>query len=223
MALIAFDWNGTLLNDIPAWTAAYNAALAVVGIAPQPLEVLQDKFDVPTKLAITNFGIDEATYEARQRDLYHAFSSAHHGYPHPAQLRTGAVLTPYALLRAGHTPIVLSNHDQTGLEIALEMHAIRGAFELVSGNDAHGTIIRHATKQDRLSLIMKQLGVSVDQVVIVGDAREEARIARVLGITGIGIAGGCSSRAHMERDGAHHIVDELEDIPPIIERLFPAA
>ena len=222
MALVALDWNGTLIDDTDAWAQAYNAALGVFGIAPQPLEILQDRYDTPTRVSILSFGVTEADYERHSQKAYTAFMAVLRAEAPKAGLRKGARDLIASLQADGNEVWLLSNHHRDDLARELAQHGLSDVFSRISGRDSMEEIRTQSTKAGRLLAHMAQGGWTSAQTVIIGDAREEARIARDHGLLGIGITGGYSSAAHMVRDGAHHVVDTLEAIPAIIRRAIPA-
>lgn len=216
MALLALDWNGTLIDDTAGWAKAYNAALNVLGIAEQPLEELQDKYDTPTVKSILNFGVAEDVYDIHAADMYKAFSAALTIHTAQADLRDGTVEFLREMKEAGHTLFLLSNHHQDDLTRELARCGLSGTFGNVSGRDSQEQIRTKSTKRERLLSFMERGGHAAHDVVIVGDAREEARIAREIGVTCIGITGGYSSRMQLEAERAHHIVAHLLEISPIL-------
>ncbi len=217
--LIALDWNGTVFDDTLPWAKAYNAALCVLGVDEQPLEELQDKYDTPIIHGLLNFGVCPNLYEQRAHDLYRAFKTVLDIEAAQAQLRDGAHDFLADMGDQENSVFLLSNHPVDMLTQELDRLGLRESFKHVSGRATFEEIRSKTTKIERLFAHMQENDIPAEDVVVIGDAREEARIARIHGMTSICITGGYSSRARLVEEGAHHIVDHLREIVPITAAL----
>jgi phosphoglycolate phosphatase-like HAD superfamily hydrolase len=220
MVLLAIDWNGTIIDDTAGWAKAYNAALNVLGIQEQTLEELQHHYDTPVIKSILNFGVSQDDYNKHAKDLFRAFAETLAIHTAESPLRKGAVEFLNHRKQAGDTLFLLSNHHQDQLKIELTRCGLTNVFDNVSGRNCDSQIITKTTKQGRLLAFMDETGHIANDVVIIGDAREEARIGNNIKATSICITGGYSSRKQLLAEGAHHVVDSLTEIKTILVQMY---
>ncbi len=217
MALLAIDWNGTLIDDTAAWAEAYNAALGVLGIAGQELYVLQDKYDVPVEQSILNFGVSREEYDAKSGVLFTAFSETLRTTAVHAELRNGAAAFLDDVKAQGHHLYLLSSHHKDDLEREIGKHGLQGAFHRVSGRDDHGQIRTKSTKQQRLEDYIQSMG-KAEPVFVIGDSTEDARLGALVGGQSVCITGGYSSKQRLLENGAFKVVDTLAQVKFVIHK-----
>lgn len=215
--LAVFDWNGTLIADTKmAWEAS-NACLEFYGVEPITFERQLETFDFPIIHYYKRNGCDIDHVLATKNEANDIFQT------HYDRLAEGARTRRYArqLLDWLHgnnvTCIILSNYLTVKIEHHLKRLGIRDKFHFISANTCDGTSILSSTsKLERLSDFIVKRGYHPDNTFIIGDSMEEPDLGRKLGITSIGITGGCINEKRLKKAEPDHLIGSLSAVPAIL-------
>ncbi len=218
--LAVFDWNGTLFDDMDATHVATNASLAFFGIAPITREQEQENFTFPLIHFYEKMGVKVDDYLAHAEEVGNLFNDVYTVENAKCGLRTGTVELLDWLTAHDVVCMVLSNHRDHLLKEDVIRFGIDKYFETVSGNANPATIVQGLSKQVRLEEYLAQRGFDPAMAFIIGDSHEEPELARRLGLTSISISGGLMTPARLARVGADYQVDQMDEVRPILEKLW---
>lgn len=215
--LAIFDWNGTLIADTkPAWVAS-NACLEFYGRPPITLEQQRETFDFPIIHYYKRNGCDIDRVLATKDEANEIFQNAYDRLAAGARTRRGTRDLLDWLTGHNVTCIILSNYLVPKIEHHLARLGIAHYFQFISANTCNGTSILNSTsKKERLSEYMLRRGYHPANAFIIGDSMEEPDIGRNLGITSIGITGGCISEKRLRRGKPDYVVHALPEVIPIL-------
>ncbi|MCL4678836.1 MAG: haloacid dehalogenase-like hydrolase [Alphaproteobacteria bacterium] len=219
--LAVFDWNGTLIADTKqAWVAS-NACLEFYGVPPITLKKQRETFDFPIIHYYKRNGCDiDKVLETREQANV-IFQSLYEKLAANVRTRRGARDLLEWLRGHNVTCIILSNYLTHKIEPQLERLNLKEFFSFVSANNCDGTTILSATnKLERLSEFMVKRGYGPQNAFIIGDSMEEPDIGRKLGITSIGITGGCISEPRLRKANPDYTIGALPQAKTILGNLW---
>lgn len=208
--LAIFDWNGTLLADTrPAWVAS-NECLKFYGKAPISFARQLETFDFPVIHYYKRNGVDMDQVLKTKEESNEIFQTHYDRLAANARTRRGA-RTLLDWLRGNNVNcIILSNYLTVKIEAHLNRLGIRDYFSFISANNCNGTSILNSTsKLERLSDYIIKRGYHTHDAFIIGDSKEEPEIGRHLGITSIGITGGCINERRLKEAKPDHLIHAL--------------
>jgi phosphoglycolate phosphatase len=216
--LAIFDWNGTLIADTkPAWVAS-NACLEYYGKAPITFQQQLETFDFPIIHYYKRNGCDIDHVLATKDEANEIFQTSYDKLAANARTRRGTRQLLSWLAAQNYTCIILSNYLVPKIEHHLARLNIRHYFAHVSANTCNGTSILNSTsKKERLSDFMLTRGYQPANAFIIGDSKEEPDIGRALGITSIGITGGCISEKRLREARPDHVIHALPEVITILQ------
>lgn len=219
--LAVFDWNGTLIADTKqAWVAS-NACLEFYGVPPITLKKQRETFDFPIIHYYKRNGCDiDKVLETREQANV-IFQTLYEKLAANVRTRRGARDLLEWLRGHDVTCIILSNYLTHKIEPQLERLNLKEFFSFVSANNCDGTTILSATnKLERLSEFMVKRGYAPQNAFIIGDSMEEPDIGRKLGLTSIGITGGCISESRLRKARPDYTVDALPQAKAVLGNLW---
>ncbi|MEV7123502.1 HAD family hydrolase [Kitasatospora griseola] len=212
---IVWDWNGTLLSDMPAVLGASNAALSLVGVAPMTLDEYRAQYEIP----IPNF-YHRLLGRMPSRDEWLELDDAFH--VKYTELFPGCGLTPGAeeLLTGwtagGRSQSLLSMYEHEQLVPVVDGFGLTRHFVRVDGRrGASG-----GRKAQELAGHLAALGDGIDRqrTVLIGDAADDAQAALSQGIKSVLWTGGSHTREKLVHVGVP-VVDSLAEAVAVAEEL----
>lgn len=198
MRAIVFDWDGTLVDTLPAILRANITVLREYGV-PFDEARYRAAYAPDWRLMYRRLGVPEAALEAagaRWLGLY----------------REAGTLLPFAgtdsalrrLVAAGHRLGLVTAGHRSLVTAQLEQFGLRALFgSLVCGDDPVASkpdpepLIKALTELDAADL--------PERAIYVGDAPDDMRMARAVGVQGVGIVGALASEDDLRRVGAAHV------------------
>ena len=204
MDAIVFDWDGTLVDSLPAIYDANNQVLAEYGL-PFDLDRYRAAYVPDWRLMYQRLGVPDHALEAAGRRWLELYEAAEGAALLP---RVGEALGRLSgagfvmgLVTAGDRDVVERQLERFGLE---ELLPVR-----VFGTDP----IASKPHPDPLLRVLDQLGRShrIATARYVGDVPDDMRMARSVGSLGIGIESSIGSRETLIAAGAHAVYPGVAD------------
>jgi HAD superfamily hydrolase (TIGR01549 family) len=217
MDAIVFDWDGTLIDSLPA---IFDANLQVLAEHGVPFDVARYRaaYTPDWRVMYQRLGLSEAALEAagdRWLELYRETDAA--------QLLPGAAEALRRLADAGFVLGLVTAGDRDVVEAQMERFGVAGLLPIrVFGSDD----VAAKPHPEPLLRALGQLDRSdrAHAARYVGDVPDDMRMARAVGAVGIGIESSIGVRADLVAAGATAVystvaefVDELlgaADAPP---------
>jgi len=205
MRHVIWDWNGTLVDDLPVVVAAVNTSLAAIGEGPIDSDRYRDHYTRPVRRfydGLLGRPVDEEEWLTIDGTFHRAYVATLHQVPLARDARAAVDL----VATSGSTQSVLSMWWHRDLVPEVERHGLSRYMVRVEGNN--GTA--GATKTKLLLSHLENLGAGIEPVVI-GDATDDARAAQAAGVDVVLF------------DGGSHHEDELRSFGvPIARSLVEA-
>lgn len=197
-AHLVWDWNGTLLDDLPVVIDAVNRALRPFGLNPITVGVYRDHYTRPVRRFYDRLFGREVSDEEWLR-LNTSFHEKYFELAGRVDLAPGARNAMDTLKEAGWTQSLLSMSPQDWLEQIVDRLGLTDLFEIVDGLSGP----TGGVKAGHLDAHLETLGIAGNGVVVVGDTPDDVAAARHVG-----------ARAILFHGGSHHIdVLEAEGVP----------
>lgn len=192
---IIWDWNGTLLDDLPASVTTINRMLQTRGLPPVSTEEYRARFGFPVRPYYEQLGFDFL------RDDWNAVSgeyvAIYESLAGNTTLTEGVELLLPAIQRAGIRQYVLSALKENLLETMLERFGIRSFFDGACGIDN----IHADGKMARGQQMLTRYPIRPGESLMIGDTLHDAEVARALGMDICLYAGGHNSAERLQQEG----------------------
>lgn len=210
---VVWDWNGTLLDDLPVVVESVNHALESVGVPPIDAEGYRDHYTRPVVKfyeAVLRRAIGEEEWLYLDEAFHVHYRAALDGAP----LRSDAWDAMRLVAAAGRTQSILSMWWHTELVPAATrfgldrmMVRIDGTSGGDPGSEKAGHLARH------ISMLGEAVpGLRAGQVLVVGDVPDDGAAARTVGARCVMLDGGSHHLEHLVDTGwpvAHTLVDAV--------------
>ena len=205
---ILFDLDGTLANTLADLANATNAALAVLGCPPHPLDSYRFKVgDGARQLCARALpvdrqdSLDEAVRLMREQYNEHCFeqTTLYPGIPELVSM----------LAERRYTLAILSNKPDDFTKRMIAHYFNPSPFDVVRGQ-----LPDRPLKPDPTAAleIAQELGVAPAQWLYLGDTDTDMRTATTAGMTAVGVLWGFRDREELVVSGAKHLVAKPEEV-----------
>ncbi len=215
--LILFDLDGTLTNPFEGITRSVQYALRYFGIEEPDRQKLAPFIGPPLVDSFMNFyGFSEQQakqavekYRERYRDIGIYENELYEGIDEMLRELEGA----------GCILAVASSKPEVFVNRVLEHFSIRQYFTVVVGSELSGI---RGTKEEVVEDVFRRLSSRPEDygtAVMVGDREYDVQGARQCRMTAVGVRYGFAFPDELERAGADHVVDTVEDLRKLLMRI----
>jgi phosphoglycolate phosphatase-like HAD superfamily hydrolase len=184
VAHLVWDWNGTLLDDLPLVVAATNVSLAVVG-GPS---VSADEHRRDFRRPIADY-YGHVLGRSVTREEFADLDRAYHDAYRAGLLDTALTADAEAAMRAwpgSQSLLSMWFHEELLPEVS--RRGLRGLFGRVDGLRAG--VVGGGPKAEHLVEHLSELGVRPSDVVLIGDSVDDAQAAATVGAACVLYGGG---------------------------------
>ena len=202
---VAFDWNGTLVDDAERARAAVGIVLDRRGLPVLTRDRFHEGFCLPLRTWFTQLGVLEGDVDRSIQEWNEEMGAR------PAALADGAREAFAAMSAAGIHLGVVSAASLEALTRDLARPALSGFAEQLAFIEGGADPKREAFA--RLSAKRPR------SFVYVGDTEYDMIEARAAGVRAIGYAGGYRPADALAAAGADRIIGRLSELPGVVEAL----
>jgi len=193
---VVWDWNGTLVDDLPIVVESVNAALAAIGESGIDENDYREYFTRPVDqfyVRLLERSISDEEWSTLDRVFHEHYGSALDRVP----FTVDAITAIDDVEARGWSQSILSMWWEDDLTACVERRGLAGRMAVVQGNrsDAGGEKAAH------LLLHLSELDVEAGSVVMIGDSLDDAAAAGVVGTACVLYDGGSHHRSHLEDAG----------------------
>ncbi len=204
-----FDWNGTLLNDLPLVFKSVMEIFKRYSVRPPSKRQYLAEINGDFMKFYWGHGIPP---NRSASDLNKIRRGIIFENSIPTSLHQNARRTLSSLERMGFTLALISAEDSALLASETARFHVREKFSLIRGDSRKKTpVIRRA---------LRELDVSPERVLYVGDTVDDVVSARRAGVLTVAFSRGYNSKRRLERAAPSFLIDNLIDVPRIAKRLF---
>lgn len=219
---VIWDLDGTLIDSAADLTAALNELLLEHGAGVLPEAAVRPMIgDGAARLVERAFAAAGTPLGAVKRDLaVRRFLRLYGENPVRDTRRfDGALAVMDRLTRAGWVHGICTNKPRAIATVILETLGFTERIAAVVGGDSTSHAKPHPAP---LLSCLRQLGVSRDHALMIGDSAIDVRAARAAGL-GIIVVGFGYSRTPPRSLGADAVVERLDQLPAVIAELSSPA
>ncbi len=193
---VIWDWNGTLVDDLPIVVECVNAALREIGEDPIDADDYRDHFVRPVHRfyeSLLERSITEQEWATLDRTFHERYAHSLDRVP----LADGAAEALDAVDARGWSQSILSMWWEEDLTACVVRRGLDDRMVLVQGNRNDGG----GTKAAHLRLHLETLGIGPSSAVLIGDSLDDAAAARELGAGCVLYDGGSHHPAELKKTG----------------------
>lgn len=204
---MVWDWNGTLLDDLPVVIEAVNRSIAIFDKVPIDANDYRDHYTRPVKhFYDALFGRAIADEEWARLNI--SFHDHYFTLAKTVELASGARRAMDLLEESGWSQSLLSMSPQDWLQSVVGRLELTHRFDLIDGLSGPSG----GLKAQHLEVHLETLGLSGNQVVVIGDTPDDVAAARHVG-----------ARPILFHGGSHHLEHLQAEAVPVAETLIEAA
>lgn len=207
---VVWDWNGTLLHDLPLIVDAVNVLMAERDLEPIEVEDYTRLYTRPVRTfyeRLFDRPIGDAEWEQLDHTFHDAYAAAVDDH---AQLMAGAREALHAVDASHASQSLLSMYRHELLLPLVDRFDLDRHFEVVHGLVGVGGGRKLPHLERHLDEMVHLHGDDPTRVLVIGDAIDDALAAQHLGCRPVLLASGSHPRAELEATGAP-VVDSLEE------------
>jgi phosphoglycolate phosphatase-like HAD superfamily hydrolase len=197
---IVWDWNGTLFDDQPMVIAGLNVALAAAGLPPTDQTTYQRLYTRPVQVFYERlFGrsIEPEEWEV----IDEAFHTGYRDAIVDAQLAADAAEALARAAAVGASQSLLSMYRHDDLVPLIDRFAIAERFIRVDGLRGAGGGVKAPHLEAHLDRVAAANGGPPAEVLVIGDAKDDAVAAAHVGAACVLYDGGSHPRDELEATG----------------------
>ena len=214
--LVAFDFDGTLVDSHASIVAAMIEAFERRGREPPSAAAVRDIIGLPLEAAIAQLLPGAARDEAEIVTIcghYRTAYAAKTARPdHLDPLFPGVRETLDHLDASGILSAIVTSKSRRGLAQALGSHGLAARFAtLQTADDGPGK-----PNPTLLERAMAEAGSSPASTVMIGDTTYDMETARNAGVEAIGVSWGAHAPEALRAAGARTVLGRLDELPPIL-------
>ena len=207
---IIWDWNGTLLNDVPLNMRIVNMLLNERGVRSlESEEYYKNEFSFPIIDFYRKIGFDleNEDFTLIAREYARLFDE---GYPE-ADIFPDAEQMLYLIKHSGREQLIISASEQGYLLKQVEYFELSHYFTDILGvSDVLGS-----SKIERAKGWIKERGIDPSEVLFIGDTEHDYDTARAIGCDCALVARGHNSRERLEAMGCR-VFDDLAFVRDLV-------
>ena len=204
---IFWDWNGTLVADVPLVVKVNNQVFAAHGYRDTSEEEYRRLFRFPVREYYYDLGVTAEDFPIVAKEWNEGYVAQFDEVP----LAPHVAETVRRFKAAGFRQVIISASQVDQLRAQVKRFpALAGMFDEVLGlGDVYAV-----SKVDLAKDYLRRSGVNPAQAMFLGDTDHDAQVARAIGCPCCLIAGGHQEEATLRSTGARvlHSLDEIYDI-----------
>ncbi|QPJ64770.1 MAG: HAD-IA family hydrolase [Candidatus Nitrohelix vancouverensis] len=209
VALVVYDFDGTLVDTLDDIAASVNAVLVELGLSAHPTDTIR-KFvgkgvvNLMTRALEGNGDVENAVALFKRH-------YADHLLEHTRLYPNGREIVEHF---SHKKQSILSNKPESFIEQILDGLNFRSPFLSVVGGDTFAT---RKPDPEGLRHIMNQHGVSPAEVVMVGDSDVDMETGKRAGVATVGVSFGFCDPGSNPQFPPDFVIDDLSELRRIIQ------
>ncbi len=212
---IIFDMDGTILNTIDDVVASVNYAMRYFNLPEKTVQEVKDGIGRGAINLIEDV-VPRGTSEADIYKIYEVYQTYYDQHTNDFTAPYEGILDLLKTLKNnGYKLAVVSNKYRYLVE-ALNHDIFKDYFDISMG-EMDGVPIKPAP--DMIHIALKEMNLSKDEVIFIGDSDVDMMTATNANIKSIGVTWGYRSKEVLIKHKADHIIDQPKDIIKIINEV----
>lgn len=216
--VVAFDLDGTLIDTPRAIVETFAAAFVAMGEPPRGASVIRSTIGLPLEQAFGKLlGLPTNDIRVAEGVRQYQIHFRELVLPRGRALVFPGVVDGLATLRArGMVLTVATSKFHASAEALLRAANLWEEFSLVVGADQ---VTRPKPDPEMGRLIMRELRVTADRVVMVGDTTHDLLMAKAAGVRGIAVSYGIHTVPKLRSVGPLMVADTFAEVVTCLSHL----
>lgn len=210
---IAWDWNGTLIDDVRICIESMNALLEQRNKELLTYERYRDIFTFPVKDYYLEAGFDFSSepFEVPAME----FIDNYHKVLQQATLFPSVTNTLKLVKQSNYNQIIISAMEEKTLKRSVADFGIENYFDVVAGINDHFA----NSKALRGRQVIQEFGINVQDMVFIGDTLHDKEVADDLGCRCILVSNGHQSEQRLAING-NVLAGNLKDAYALVDSIL---
>ena len=205
--LIAFDVNGTILDDFNVFSEALNSIFDYFKKPRMSAHELRNEFTQPWTGIYRKRGITEN--QASEEFLYKLYNKAYQAQP-SAKPFAGLESSLKWIKDKNITTAIISTQQNIITDRLLKQYNLHRYFDFHLGGVADKTEV--------LQNLVKKLKIKPEQAMYVGDQDSDMRFAKNAKCVAVGFTQGVHSKEKLQKAGAEYFIKNFTELIKLIEK-----
>ena len=212
MKAVIFDLDGTLLNTLQDLCNSTNAALKQYGYPGRTLDEVRSFVGNGVKLLILRaLGVEKPEDCPDFDDVFAAFRAHYADHSNDCTCAYPGIMELLAKLKEAGAPMaIVSNKLDPAVKQLNEIYFKDFISVAIGENEAAG--VKKKPAPDTVYAALRELGVTAENAIYVGDSEVDIATAKNAGIPCISVTWGFRDRAWLLAHGAEIFCDTPEDV-----------
>ncbi|MEW5823547.1 MAG: HAD-IA family hydrolase [Pseudomonadota bacterium] len=211
--LLAFDWDGTLMDSTARIVSAFRGAMRDTGLPVLAEDTIRDiiGLGLPEAIASLYPGIDLSDAQA----LASRYSQHYlHDDPTPVRLFAGALELLEQLREGGYWLSIATGKSRRGLDQVLADTGLAGHFLATRCADETAS----KPHPDMLISLMDEFGCTPEETLMIGDSEFDLLMARNARVPSVGVAHGVHGCERLARHAPLACLRQLNELTAVLDR-----
>lgn len=220
--LVAFDWNGVIIDDLKAIVKCTNLVLEHYKLPLTTIRGYQKNFDVPIRKFWENSKLDLDFYDKHQDEIHDIFFCHYNPLVEDKCLtRVGTKSLLTWLSKNKIKTLIFSNHHVPGIKKQMKRLGLNGLIDDILGREGlHDKVhMRSRHKETKLINLLKNYKIKPKEIMVIGDTDEEIDIGNRLGYITVALTGGHHSVKRLKASKPNHLIRNLSELKKIIQSI----
>ncbi len=217
--LVAFDWNGTILDDNDAVIIGENKVLKAYNLPPITIENFRQIYTIPIRNYWIHARLKPEIFDRESDQIQKIFFQCYEPLEDKSGLRAGARELLIWLSAQKIESIIFSNHVVGHIEKQLgRLHLDKNINKILARESLLDNSHMHTRSKDtKLAEYVQALGLQPTEVLTVGDTVEEVEIGKKFGYHTAALTLGWNSTERLQAVSPDYLIETLDQIRDIIK------
>ena len=212
---IIFDMDGTILNTIDDVVASVNYAMRHFNLPEKTVQEVKDGIGRGAINLIEDV-VPKGTSEADIYKIYEVYQTYYDQHTNDFTAPYEGILELLSTLKNKRYKLAVVSNKYRYLVEALNHDIFKDYFDISMG-EMDGVPIKPAP--DMIHIALKEMNLSKDEVIFIGDSDVDMMTATNANIKSIGVTWGYRSKEVLIKHKANYIIDQPKDIIKIINEV----
>lgn len=216
--LVIFDCDGTLVDSQHMIIGAMHATYEKLKLELESDQRVRSIVGLNLVEAMAKLRpADEADFHEHMAEVYKRefYRLRVEEAANPDPLYSGAREAMNSLRDEGYLLGVATGNSRRGLDRVIKEHDLDGYFVTLQTADGHPS----KPHPSMIDTAVAEAGADIRDTVMVGDTSYDMMMARSAGCHGVGVNWGYHSDVELHGAGAHSVLTEFQELPPLVEVL----
>ncbi len=217
--LVAFDWNGTVLDDIEAGVTAESATRVHFGFKETNIDEIRRHFQIPIRQYWINAGLKAEFFDQHTDEINRIYHFHYEPLEKKSNLRPNTIEILKWLTVQNIECIIFSNHIVSHIEEQLKRLGAHEYFSKFLARSSKLDVTHHSKtfKDLLLTEYVKEKGLNPGEVVVVGDTFEEIEIGKRFGYCSVALTEGWQSEERLKAAKPDYLIHDMIELKNIIQ------